>query len=201
MFPIMFPPTLEKFISSTWGRDRSYRGPGEIHAGVDFPSPKGSPAFASADGIVSHVDLVSNSFAGKHIAIKHKAGVTSRYLHMDQIFVKIGDPVFRGQVIGLVGTTGTSNSAPHVHYDLYLDPKYLPAWKAEFGEPTTGFEPFRSGLGVGVPSEPLMIKVKYNESVKDFTKKLGVYFATDFHPAEWLMLGAVGFGMYMVLTS
>ncbi|MEO0186158.1 MAG: M23 family metallopeptidase, partial [candidate division WOR-3 bacterium] len=57
---------------------------------------------------------------GNQVVIDHENGIKTRYAHMFKVLVKEGQRVKRGQVIGLVGSTGKS-VAPHVHYEVYLN--------------------------------------------------------------------------------
>lgn len=196
-FPTLYPPTKRGFVSSTWGKDRSYRG--GVHEGLDFPGLKGEPIRAAAEGIVAHVDLVDNSFAGKFVVIEHIGGVLSRYLHMNAVYVVPGQYIFSRQVIGELGDTGTRFANPHVHFDIKLKTKYLPTWIAMFGKPTTGLFGEKSG-GVGIPAEPIMANATYSKSTRAFTEKLSVPF---YHESMLdLLLGAAGLaGAVMVMRS
>jgi len=196
-FPILSPPTQKAYVSSTWGKSRAYRGEGSWHEGTDFPDQKGSPAYAAGDGTVSHVDTINNSFAGKYITIAHANGVSSRYLHLNKIFVSVGQYVRKGALIGEVGDTGTVSSSPHVHFDIKLAKKYLPEWQSRYGIPSTGFGR-EMAQGVGVPTEAIMSGAKYDSASKAFSERLGVRFYQD----DWvalLIMGAAGFAVYRLL--
>lgn len=95
----------------------AYRGynPG-IHGGIDFDAALGSEMVAVADGVVEKVAW-DDWGLGYAIKIKHENGYHSIYGHCLDIFVKEGDRVQRGQVIGLVGSTGFS-IAPHLHFEM-----------------------------------------------------------------------------------
>ncbi len=88
----------------------------KMHTGIDFTCPQGTPIHASGDGkIVSIKDLKSGY--GTHVIIDHGYGYQSLYGHMSDVDVTLGQKVKRGQVIGKVGSTGTS-TAPHLHYEV-----------------------------------------------------------------------------------
>lgn len=99
------------------------------HTGIDFELSKGSDVVSTADGIV--VVQTVGEMRGLHVIIKHNETFSTRYFHLESALVKEGDPVKKGQVIGLVGNTGLS-AVPHLHYevlknDATIDPKnYLP---------------------------------------------------------------------------
>lgn len=93
----------------------------KFHEGMDFSAPTGTEIYATGDGVVTDV-TTSFSGYGKHIRIDHGFGYQSLYAHMSQFKVKKGQKVKRGDVIGLVGSTGTS-TAPHLHYEIRLKNK------------------------------------------------------------------------------
>jgi murein DD-endopeptidase MepM/ murein hydrolase activator NlpD len=87
------------------------------HPGVDFSAKKGTPIYASADGIVISNDIFGGRGFGKHITISHGFGYHTLYAHMDKAIKKRGQRVKRGDLIGYIGNTGRS-TAPHLHYEL-----------------------------------------------------------------------------------
>lgn len=90
----------------------------KFHTGMDFSAPTGTEIYASGDGVVSDV-LVDYSGYGRHVVIDHGFGYKSLYAHTSEFKVKKGQKVKRGDVIALVGNTGTS-TAPHLHYEVIL---------------------------------------------------------------------------------
>lgn len=90
----------------------------KFHTGMDFSAPTGTDIYATGDGVVKAV-TTSFSGYGKHIIIDHGFGYESLYAHMSEFKVKVGQKVKRGDIIGLVGNTGTS-TAPHIHYEVHL---------------------------------------------------------------------------------
>ncbi len=88
------------------------------HTGIDFTSPKGTAVQATGNGTV-HSVLNKRSGYGTHIIIDHGYGFKTLYAHLSAVDVKVGQKVVRGQVIGKVGSTGTS-TAPHLHYEVIL---------------------------------------------------------------------------------
>ncbi|HER08906.1 MAG TPA: M23 family metallopeptidase [Bacteroides sp.] len=91
----------------------------KMHTGIDFSAPVGTPVFAAGNGTVE-VAVRSGRGMGNRILIDHGFGYKSLYAYMDEIRVRPGMEVKRGQVIGTVGDTGLS-VAPHLHYEVHLD--------------------------------------------------------------------------------
>ena len=95
----------------------------KLHSGVDFTAKKGTAIFASGDGVVFKVKKSFTGY-GKHVIIDHGFGYKTLYAHMSAFKVKKGQKVKRGDVIGLVGNTGTSTGA-HLHYEVIRDGKKI----------------------------------------------------------------------------
>ena len=91
----------------------------KFHYGMDFTAPRGTPIYASGDGIVKRADNSSSGY-GKHIRIDHGYGYVSLYAHLYKYNVRINQRVKRGDLIGFVGSTGRSE-APHLHYEIFKD--------------------------------------------------------------------------------
>lgn len=91
----------------------------KMHYGMDFTAPRGTPVYASGDGKVVRADSRSSGF-GKHIRIDHGFGYVTIYAHLYKYKVREGQKVKRGDLIGLVGSTGRSQ-APHLHYEVHKD--------------------------------------------------------------------------------
>ena len=91
----------------------------KFHYGMDFTAPRGTPVYASGDGVVTRADAAAVGF-GKHIRIEHGYGYESIYAHLYKYNVKKGQRVKRGDLIGFVGSTGRSQ-APHLHYEIWKD--------------------------------------------------------------------------------
>ncbi len=88
----------------------------KMHWGMDFTAPRGTPVYASGDGVVVRADNSASGF-GKHIRIDHGYGYVSLYAHLSKYNVRKGKKVKRGDLIGFVGSTGRSQ-APHLHYEI-----------------------------------------------------------------------------------
>ena len=116
-------------ISGVYGSQRIYNGtPASPHSGVDIAAGKGTPIHAPAGGTVTFAnpDLY---LTGGTVLIDHGHGVSSNFLHLSRIDVKVGDRVEQGQVIGLVGATGRA-TGPHMHwgmnwFNVRVDPQLL----------------------------------------------------------------------------
>ena len=88
----------------------------KMHTGMDFTAPTGTPIYATGDGVIKKV-VTSRRGYGNHVVIKHNYGYETLYAHMSKFNVMKGQKVKRGDVIGYVGSTGTS-TAPHLHYEV-----------------------------------------------------------------------------------
>jgi hypothetical protein len=95
----------------------------KMHKGVDFAAPKGTPIYATGDGVVVAVKTVFGGY-GKHVEIDHGFGFVTRYAHMNEFKVRKGQKIKRGDLIGTVGNTGSS-TAPHVHYEIMKDGRFV----------------------------------------------------------------------------
>lgn len=95
---------------------RSY----EFHSGMDIDGDRGDMIVAPANGVVKTAGWKGGY--GKFIEIDHGNGLLTRYGHLSRLNVSEGDTIQRGQLIGLVGSTGRS-TGPHLHYELRLGEK------------------------------------------------------------------------------
>lgn len=94
-----------------------------FHYGMDFSAPKGTPIYATGNGVVNRADNRSSGF-GKHIRIDHGFGYISIYAHLSKYNVRREQKVKRGDIIGYVGNTGRS-MGPHLHYEIVKDKKKI----------------------------------------------------------------------------
>lgn len=92
-----------------------------LHGGVDFGAPIGTPIYAAADGTV--VSASPSACAGNMVIIRHENGYETRYFHLSRYAdgLHAGQQVTQGYVIGLVGTTGTCTTGPHLHYEVHIN--------------------------------------------------------------------------------
>lgn len=116
-------------ISGRFGRARVYNGqPGSPHSGMDIAAPTGTPVKAPAAGVVTFADD-DLYLTGGTLLIDHGHGVSSNFLHLSRIDVKVGDRVEQGQAVAAVGSTGRS-TGPHLHwgmnwFDVRVDPQLV----------------------------------------------------------------------------
>ena len=95
----------------------------KFHAGMDFSAKTGTPIYATGDGKISKVRRSRRGY-GNHVIINHGYGYKTLYAHMKKYIVNRGETVNRGDLIGYVGSTGTS-VAPHLHYEVHKDGKKI----------------------------------------------------------------------------
>lgn len=91
----------------------------KFHYGMDFTAPRGTPIYATGDGVIERADNSATGY-GKHIRIDHGYGYVSLYAHLYNYNVRVNQRVKRGDLIGYVGSTGRSE-APHLHYEIFKD--------------------------------------------------------------------------------
>lgn len=105
--------------SGNFGLRRFFNGePRSPHAGIDVAIARGTPVRASAQGRVLAVD--DYFFNGKTVFVDHGNGLITMYCHLDRIDVNAGDPVGKGERIGLSGKTGRA-TGPHLHWSVILN--------------------------------------------------------------------------------
>jgi hypothetical protein len=112
-------PVLEGRVTSDFGMRvhpilKRYRH----HPGVDFAAKMGTPIYAAADGIVKFAGY--NGGYGRCVFLDHLYGFQTKYGHMQQILVRPGQRIKRGERIGLVGKTGLA-TAPHLHFEVHFN--------------------------------------------------------------------------------
>jgi murein DD-endopeptidase MepM/ murein hydrolase activator NlpD len=119
LVPYRKPVVGEVEFTSGFGvRSDPFLGRPAMHTGLDFRAATGDPVRATANGKVA-----SSGWAGGYgrmVEIDHGNGLSTRYGHLSEIGVKVGDTIKIGQVIGAVGSTGRS-TGPHLHYETRID--------------------------------------------------------------------------------
>lgn len=118
----LIPCNYTKFTSPYGYRIHPVYKDWRFHYGVDLAAPSGTPIIASRSGVVSTAKY--NSSAGYYVTIDHQDGFETKYLHMTHYIVSAGDYVAAGQVIGYVGSTGTSTGA-HLHFGVLYNGSYV----------------------------------------------------------------------------
>ena len=114
---IMFPLAIPSPITSLFGwRIHPIFGDQRMHTGTDIAAPLGTPVIAALTGKVLLADFLGGY--GIAVALEHGQGSQQTlYAHLSELFVKPGQVVEKGTVIGRVGTTGNS-TGPHLHFEL-----------------------------------------------------------------------------------
>jgi murein DD-endopeptidase MepM/ murein hydrolase activator NlpD len=119
-------PIDKYIITGVYGSQRILNGkPRRPHYGIDFHAPEGTPVKAMMDG---EVTLVENDmyFTGGTIIFDHGHGISTLYMHMKDINVKVGQKIKQGQIVGTLGQSGRA-TGPHLDirlnwFDVKLDP-------------------------------------------------------------------------------
>lgn len=107
------------WITSGFGpRRRPIRGGTTFHKGIDIAAPPGTPILSPGDGIVTYSGYKAG--LGRAVMVDHGYGVVSVYGHNSSNYVKKGDRVKRGEIIGSVGRTGLATGS-HLHYQIEVD--------------------------------------------------------------------------------
>jgi murein DD-endopeptidase MepM/ murein hydrolase activator NlpD len=118
--PSAFP--LHEGVNFTSGfgiRSDPFRGRAAMHAGIDLAGAIGTPIYATADGVVGRSEWNSGGY-GNLVEIDHGQGIQTRYGHLSQRVAQPGQRVHRGDLIGLMGSTGRSTGS-HLHYEVRID--------------------------------------------------------------------------------
>ena len=91
----------------------------KMHKGIDVAAPTGTKVYAAGSGKIIRISSSEDGY-GNCIVIEHGYGFVSRYAHLSGFKIKEGDEVKKGDLIGLVGSTGRS-TGPHLHYEIEKD--------------------------------------------------------------------------------
>jgi len=110
---------LKRMASGFGMRSDPFTKARKMHWGMDFSAPRGTPVYATGDGVVVRADAGATGY-GRHIRINHGYGYVSLYAHLYKYNVKKNQKVKRGDLIGFVGSSGRSE-APHCHYEIFKD--------------------------------------------------------------------------------
>lgn len=95
----------------------------KMHTGIDFTAPAGTPVYATGNGTIGGVELGHRGY-GNHVIINHGFGYETLYAHLKKAVVRPGQKIKRGELIGYIGSTGTS-TAPHLHYEVMKSGKKI----------------------------------------------------------------------------
>lgn len=115
--PSIWP--VEGPITGSFGeRIDPFNGEGAFHSGVDIGSSYGQAVLAPADGVVAFADFLGGY--GRAIVLEHGHAISTRYGHLSNFAVAVGQQVHRGDIIGYVGLSGRS-TGPHLHYEVRIN--------------------------------------------------------------------------------
>ncbi len=115
----MINPVINGKITSEFGsRIHPISNELTFHAGIDIAADLGTPIYAAFDGKVTVADY--DKWNGNYMKIKHENGLMTVYCHCESLNVKKGENIRAGEVIGYVGSTGSS-TGPHLHFELRID--------------------------------------------------------------------------------
>ena len=115
--PFIWP--VAEIVVSPFGIRRSYNGGpvNSFHMGIDLAADEGTPVAAGNSGRVAYVG--SGPTHGNSVLIDHGDGVFSGYNHLSVISVQVGQMVNKGDLVGLVGSTGMA-TGPHLHWEIIV---------------------------------------------------------------------------------
>ena len=116
-------PTTYSRVSSPFGwRVHPVYGDWRFHNGIDLSAEQGTPIIATRSGVVTVATW--HDASGYYVYVNHQDGFISKYLHMTHYIVDPGDYVEAGDIIGYVGSTGTS-TGPHLHFTIEYKGEYV----------------------------------------------------------------------------
>jgi len=111
-------PVEDIHLTSSFGvRNDPFNGSHRMHQGIDIPGALGTPIYATADGVVSRAEWAGGY--GNLVEVTHGNGLQTRYGHMSKLIALPNQRVVRGQLIGLMGSTGRSTGS-HLHYEVRI---------------------------------------------------------------------------------
>jgi murein DD-endopeptidase MepM/ murein hydrolase activator NlpD len=119
LVPYRKPVVGEVEFTSGFGvRSDPFLGRAAMHTGLDFRAQTGDPVRVTANGKVVNAGWAGGY--GRMVEVDHGNGLSTRYGHLSEINVKVGQQVRIGDVVGEVGSTGRS-TGPHLHYETRID--------------------------------------------------------------------------------
>lgn len=122
-YPVIFPIKKPERISSGFGmRYHPIYRVRKFHTGIDISGNKGTPVYATGNGIVVCKGYCSGY--GNFIEIKHAGGFRSFYAHLSRTMVNVGDSVEIARQIACVGSSGIATGC-HLHYEIRKGKRYL----------------------------------------------------------------------------
>jgi murein DD-endopeptidase MepM/ murein hydrolase activator NlpD len=139
--PTIYPVSAEALITRTFGPTPDpFTGRNNLHPGIDFSLPPGSPVVAVGGGTAT---AGNDPLWGNYVRIRHTAHAETFYAHLQAVNVQSGAQVERGELIGWLGQSGAS-TGPHLHFEMrlwgdrvdplpYLTPGEVPADGPSYG--------------------------------------------------------------------
>jgi murein DD-endopeptidase MepM/ murein hydrolase activator NlpD len=117
-------PTKDLWISSYYGsRKDPFTLIRRSHTGIDFVGERNTKIYATAKGTIKYTKNSHKGY-GKEVVISHLNGFSTRYAHLNKILIKEGQKVERGQLVGLMGSTGRSTGR-HLHYEVRINNRHV----------------------------------------------------------------------------
>jgi len=123
--PIMSPQYGTKVTSHYGMRKNPHNRKKKFHFGTDLQGSKATPIYAAASGLI--IFMGTKKAYGNLVEIKHSNKFSTKYAHLKKIYVKEGDIVIQGQIIGLQGNSGNSTNE-HLHFEILLNNKPINPW-------------------------------------------------------------------------
>lgn len=117
-------PLKQSRISSEYGyRFHPIHQKNIFHHGIDLAAKYGTPVHSTAAGFVGKTTDAEDGY-GKQIEVFHEFGFSTKYAHLHTIMVQENQYIFKGEVIGFVGSTGSSTGS-HLHYEIIKNNKKI----------------------------------------------------------------------------
>lgn len=157
-------PLERTFITSKYGyRIHPISKKRKLHTGVDLKAKVGTHIYSPADGVIIKARNFDPGGYGKMITIVHNYGFKTLYGHMSDIYVKEGQIIQKGALIGLSGNTGQSNG-PHLHYEVKFAEKFVEPIDFVYWNNKTFNTIFTKELSLDWEKLILLIKERKNDS-------------------------------------
>lgn len=121
-YPVLFPVKSPRISSGYGRRTHPIYKVVKLHRGVDFKENKGTPVYATGNGIISRKGY--DSGYGYYLEIRHAGGFRTFYAHLSKTLVNKGDPVMIGSHIACVGNSGMVTGS-HLHYEVRKGKRFL----------------------------------------------------------------------------
>ena len=115
------PLNIEHIVSGFGMRVNPFHKGMYEHYGLDYSLPRGTSVHATADGIITEAknNTVQAGY-GNYVEITHANGYVTRYAHLEELNVRPGQKVTKGEIVGTSGNSGGS-VAPHLHYEILMN--------------------------------------------------------------------------------